>query len=248
MTRELSVSPTRLAVRLVCFLILVPILAVDLCADEWQDKNPDASPDPRSGHSLALVDNQAYLFGGQSNVALNDVWRFGEQQNAWVLAAGRANLSFPISFSSWPMTWVGISWAATAAHSTKPQTWTGLPQRACGSPTPIRLGRVQRRSAGWGEITAASQGIRFVGTNGSPLASHRHGEGVGPSGAIREGDFKLIDFFEVNRFELYNLRKDLSEANDLAESMPEKVDTLRRLLEQWRQKVGAKPFDPAGAG
>ena len=76
---------------------------------------------------------------------------------------------------------------------------------------------------------------------------HRHMDGVGASGAIREGDFKLIDFFEPNRFELYNLRNDLSERNDLADSMPKRVDALRRLMEQWRQKVGAQPFDPANA-
>ena len=74
---------------------------------------------------------------------------------------------------------------------------------------------------------------------------HRHEEGAGASGAIREGDFKLIEFFEADRFELYNLREDLSEENDLADSMPEKVEALKKLLAQWRPRVRAEPFNPA---
>ncbi len=70
-------------------------------------------------------------------------------------------------------------------------------------------------------------------------------EGAGASGAIRGGDFKLIEFFEADRFELYNLRGDLSEENDLADSMPEKFEALKKLLGQWRPRVRAEPFDPA---
>ena len=74
-----------------------------------------------------------------------------------------------------------------------------------------------------------------------------------PAGAIREGDYKLIEFFEDGRLELYNLKRDIGEKNNLAETMPEKAADLQRKLAKWRQSVGAKmptpnpDYDPARA-
>lgn len=60
-----------------------------------------------------------------------------------------------------------------------------------------------------------------------------------PAGAIRKGDWKLIEFFEDGRAELYNLREDLGERNDLAAAMPQKAKELRSLLGDWRARVNA---------
>jgi arylsulfatase A-like enzyme len=60
-----------------------------------------------------------------------------------------------------------------------------------------------------------------------------------PAGAIRAGDWKLIEYFEDNRVELYKLRDDLSEANDLAARQPEMAQDLRVRLANWRKSVGA---------
>jgi arylsulfatase A-like enzyme len=68
---------------------------------------------------------------------------------------------------------------------------------------------------------------------------HYSNQGGKPGGAIRAGDFKLIEFYEDNRVELYNLRADLGEQHDLAAQMPEKAVELRQMLHQWRQDVGA---------
>lgn len=70
------------------------------------------------------------------------------------------------------------------------------------------------------------------------------GAGVGswrttPAGAIRAGDWKLIEFFEDNRLELYNLRDDLSETNNLAAKRPDKAKELHARLVAWRKEVGA---------
>ena len=62
---------------------------------------------------------------------------------------------------------------------------------------------------------------------------------ITPSGAIRSGDWKLLEWFEDGRLELYNLRRDPSEAHDLAREMPEKADALRRRLADWRRATGA---------
>jgi arylsulfatase A-like enzyme len=82
---------------------------------------------------------------------------------------------------------------------------------------------------------------------------HYHPCGATPYGAIRQGDLKLIEFYEDNRVELYNLKDDLSEKTDLAAKMPEKAEELRRKLADWRKAVGAQMptpnpnYDPAKA-
>ncbi len=60
-----------------------------------------------------------------------------------------------------------------------------------------------------------------------------------PAGAVRKGDWKLIEFFEDGRMELYNVRNDVGEKNDLASRMPEKAAELHRLLVEWRRRVRA---------
>jgi len=73
---------------------------------------------------------------------------------------------------------------------------------------------------------------------------HYHGSGNKPSGAIRAGDYKLIEWYEDNSIELYNLKEDIGEKNDLAGSMPEKAADLRRLLHQWLKQTKAKVPTP----
>ena len=60
------------------------------------------------------------------------------------------------------------------------------------------------------------------------------------SGAVRKGDWKLVEFFDVGRKELYNLADDMSEKNNLAGKNHEKVAELQGLLKAWRKDVGAK--------
>ena len=60
-----------------------------------------------------------------------------------------------------------------------------------------------------------------------------------PGSAVRQGDWKLIQYFENNDIELYNLKEDIGEINNLAESEPEKREGLLELLENWRKETGA---------
>lgn len=70
---------------------------------------------------------------------------------------------------------------------------------------------------------------------------HFHVEsGNRPSGAVRVGDYKLIEWYEDNRIELYNLKNDIGEKKDLSEKMPAKADELRKMLHGWRKETGAK--------
>ncbi len=80
---------------------------------------------------------------------------------------------------------------------------------------------------------------------------HYHPGGATPYGAVREGDFRLVEFYEDNRVELYNLKDDIGETKNLAAAMPDKTAALRRKLHDWRARVGAQmpasnpAFDPA---
>jgi arylsulfatase A-like enzyme len=66
-----------------------------------------------------------------------------------------------------------------------------------------------------------------------------------PAAAIRQGDYKLVEFFEDGRLELYNLRDDVGEINNVAEAMPGTVEALHTLMKAWRDSVGAPvPTEP----
>ena len=68
---------------------------------------------------------------------------------------------------------------------------------------------------------------------------HYTNQGSRPAGAIREGDWKLIEHFEDGSVELYNLQDDIGETTNLAEKEAAKVEELRRKLQAWRASVGA---------
>jgi len=61
-----------------------------------------------------------------------------------------------------------------------------------------------------------------------------------PGGAVRAGDYKLIEFYEDKRIELYNLSEDLGERNNLVKKMPGKAAELQKMLHDWRKSVNAK--------
>jgi arylsulfatase A-like enzyme len=60
-----------------------------------------------------------------------------------------------------------------------------------------------------------------------------------PAGAIRVGDYKLLEFFEDGRLELYNLREDVGQKHDLAKEMPEQMRQMHDKLLAWRKEVKA---------
>lgn len=69
---------------------------------------------------------------------------------------------------------------------------------------------------------------------------HYGGKGDTPAGAVRMGDYKLIEFFEDNHIELYNLRYDISETHDLSTTEKSKATEMLNILRKWRNDCGAK--------
>jgi len=109
------------------------------------------------------------------------------------------------------------------------------------------------------EITKSSaHGIKIDGVSIFPLFKlgkikdrplywhypHYSNQGTEPGSAIRLGKYKLIDNFEKESQELYDLSLDISENNDISKLNPEKTRELLILLKEWRVKTGAKMMDP----
>jgi arylsulfatase A len=74
---------------------------------------------------------------------------------------------------------------------------------------------------------------------------HYHHLGYKPGGAIRMGDFKLLEWYEESKtgkpgqINLYNLRNDIGETTDVTDQYPELATEMRRMLHKWRRDVGA---------
>ena len=79
---------------------------------------------------------------------------------------------------------------------------------------------------------------------------HYHSSSIGPCGAVRAGDYKLIEWYDEticgagNELELYNLKEDIGERNNLTGKMPEKTRELKEMLATWRNKVNAQMLAP----
>ncbi len=69
---------------------------------------------------------------------------------------------------------------------------------------------------------------------------HYTNQGGRPAGAIREGDWKLIEHFEDGRLELFDLSQDPGEQNELSRTDPARTAAMRGRLEAWRRDVGAQ--------
>jgi arylsulfatase A-like enzyme len=79
---------------------------------------------------------------------------------------------------------------------------------------------------------------------------HHQDTSLSPSGAIRQGDDKLIEWFEEAAqgddlpVSLFDLKDDLGEEHDLAEERPEKAKELLAKLRAWQEAVGAQRMEP----
>jgi arylsulfatase A len=98
---------------------------------------------------------------------------------------------------------------------------------------------------------AGADGVSLLPLLGQPASNlsrealywhypHYHPGGATPHSAVRKGDFKLIEFFEDDHLELYNLREDIGETRDLSEKLPDQAAALHQMLKEWRQSVGAQ--------
>ena len=84
-------------------------------------------------------------------------------------------------------------------------------------------------------------------SRGKPLYwhyPHYANQGGPPYGAIRDGDWKLIEWYEDGALELYNIPQDIGEKNNLTVQHPDQVKSLHEKLIAWRKDVGAEMPTP----
>ena len=65
-----------------------------------------------------------------------------------------------------------------------------------------------------------------------------------PGGAIRSGDYKLLEYYENDNVQLFNLARDPGEQHDLARDEPQRAAKLRDLFHRWRTRVSARMMLP----
>lgn len=68
---------------------------------------------------------------------------------------------------------------------------------------------------------------------------HYSNQGGTPAASVRDGDWKLIEFFEDGHTELYNLRDDIGETHDCASAEPARLETMTARLHAWQQEIEA---------
>ncbi len=73
---------------------------------------------------------------------------------------------------------------------------------------------------------------------------HYGNQGGTPGSSIRKGKYKLIEFFEDMRLELYDLENDIEEKENIVHDFPEIASEMHRLLQKWRDAVHAKIPEP----
>ena len=73
---------------------------------------------------------------------------------------------------------------------------------------------------------------------------HYTNQGSRPSGAVRDGDWLLVELYDEERVELYDLSADVGERRDLAGRHPDRVSALRAALDGWREENGVQSNRP----
>jgi arylsulfatase A-like enzyme len=93
------------------------------------------------------------------------------------------------------------------------------------------------------EPAALQAGVNAVSLTNRKLYwhyPHYHSSQWRPGAAIRDGRWKLIEFYETDSFELYDLANDMGESIDVKQQHPAVAEELRASLAAWQNRLGAK--------
>ena len=138
---------------------------------------------------------------------------------------------------------VRVPWIIRAPGLTKPASLCETPMISCDLyPTILELAGVSAEADHPVDGKSVVPLLRGGKLPPRPLFwhyPHYGNQGGAPGGAVREGDWKLIEWYEDGSRELFDLRNDLGESKNIADTMPAKVDELAAKLEAWRKDVGA---------
>jgi arylsulfatase A-like enzyme len=124
-----------------------------------------------------------------------------------------------------------IDWPMTLAD------WTPTFVELAGGATPEGLDGVSIAAPLLGGSNPTSRSFFFH-------FPHYTNQGSRPSGAMRDGDWKLIERYDDGLVELFNVQRDPSEKENLAEQEPARVDEMRKRLADWKVQVNAQENTP----
>ena len=191
---------------------------------------------------LGLADRTVILFtsdnGGRVPTTSNQPLRFGKA------SAYEGGVRVPLIVH-----WPGV---------TKPGAVSDVPVISMDAfPTLADVAGVRVPESGPGKAAVGRDGVSLApllrGTGGLSRTElfwhyphHQHYQlgGAMPYGAIRSGDYKLVEFFNDMRVELYDLKRDIGEQHDLVKEKPNVAHELRARLHAWREEVGAQMPTP----
>ncbi len=144
---------------------------------------------------------------------------------------------------------IRVPWVIVAPHVASPGgTSDSVVFTADVYPTLLELAGLPPRPAQHADGISLVPSLRGQALPPRNLCWHFPHYSVGPpAGAIRSGDWKLVEWFEDGRTELFNLRDDISESVDLSDQEPERARSLHASLVAWRADVCAlmPTFNPA---
>ena len=187
-------------------------------------------------NELGLSEDTIFIFssdnGGETNVTSNAPLRGGKSQ----LYEGGIRVPLIVR---WP------GHVSAGAECTVPTMNTDF------YPTLVEAAGLERDSAH--HVDGVSQ-LNVWQSPDKPTASRElywhypldrpHFLGGVSSGAVRAGGWKLIEFFDTGKSELYSLRDDVSEQRDLAGVHPERAAELQKKLATWRERIEARIPSP----
>ena len=177
-----------------------------------------------------LSDNGGLRYEGKSTVPIT---------SNLPLRAGKGHLYEGGIRIPWIVRWPGVTKAGTVSHS--PVITTDLfPTVTAAAGVPKQEGQIL-------DGIDISPELRGGGLRRETLYwhyPHYSNQGGVPGGAIRRGDFKLIEFYENGKLELYNLKQDVGEHHNLATDQPDRAKELHRMLDNWRKSVNAVMPEP----
>ncbi len=117
-----------------------------------------------------------------------------------------------------------VGWDLLPTFAALAGSTSGLPENLDGGDFASLL-----KNTGSGDVVRPAEALVFHSLRFAP-----------PHSSIRVGDYKLIRIWRENRRLLYNLKEDIGESNDLAESMPGKAEELDAKLQGYLESVGAE--------
>jgi hypothetical protein len=80
---------------------------------------------------------------------------------------------------------------------------------------------------------------------------HYNNQGGRPAGALRDGDWKFVTYYDTGEVQLFNLKNDIGETNDVAETESRRASDLQKAHQLWLNEINAQrntpnpEFDPS---